>query len=108
MRQLKFYMEKKEAKKAEQTAKDTFAGKGLGKYLPEIKINNTEIKKGISLLNLLADNDIVISKSEARRIINNNGVKINDVTVDDEKKIILAKDFRNKILKISCGKKNTS
>ena len=75
----------KEAKKAEQTAKDTFAGKGLGKYLPEIKINNTEIKKGISLLNLLADNDIVISKSEARRIINNNGVKINDVTVDDEK-----------------------
>ena len=94
-----------EAKKAEQTAKDTFSGKGLSKYLPEIKINNTEIKKGISLLNLLADNDIVISKSEARRIINNNGVKINDVTVDDEKKIILAKDFRNKILKISCGKK---
>ena len=38
-------------------------------------------------------------------MINNKGFKINDIIVDDVKKIIELKDFKNKILKISFGKK---
>ena len=45
------------------------------------------------------------SKSEARRMISNNGLKINNVLVSDYKKILKINDFKNKILKISCGKK---
>ena len=76
------------SKKAEQTAKDTFTMGGLSADLPEIKIKSSEIKKGISILDLVANNKILPSKSEARRVIANKGLKIDDVIVSDEKKII--------------------
>jgi len=91
--------------KAEQTAKDTFQSGGIGTDLPEIKIGLDVIKRGISILDLVANNKILPSKSEARRVIANKGFKINDMIVVDEKKTIQLKDFNNKILKLSYGKK---
>ena len=93
------------SKKAEQTAKETFREGGLGSELPEIKLKSDEINKGVTLLDFLSEKKITSSKSEARRIIANNGIKINNVVVVDEKKIIGLVDFKNKILKISYGKK---
>jgi tyrosyl-tRNA synthetase len=93
------------SKKAEQTAKETFESGGLGADLPEIKIHSFKINKGISILDLIFENKILPSKSEARRAIANKGFKIDDKTIDDEKKIIKLKDFKNNILKLSYGKK---
>ena len=95
----------KAAKNAEKTAKDTFEGKGYGLNLPEIPVKEKEIDQGINLLSFLSKNKIMSSKSEARRAIINNGLKINDILIKDEKKIIIISDFRNKIMKISHGKK---
>ena len=47
----------------------------------------------------------MFSKSEARRLINNKGLKINNILIVDEKKMLTENDFKDKILKISCGKK---
>ena len=91
--------------KAEQTAKDTFHGKGLGSSLPEIIVKKKDIIKGIKLLDFLSKNQIVHSKSEARRIIENKGLKINDILIADPKKILELTDFTNNVLKISHGKK---
>ena len=96
---------KKAAIKAEQTAKDTFEGQGVSSNLPEIKISSEEISKGISLLDFLSVNNIMSSKSEARRAIVNKGIKINNSLVNDIAKIIQHSDFNQKILKISFGKK---
>tara|TARA_X000000950_G_scaffold242044_1_gene296056 strand:- start:251 stop:1489 length:1239 start_codon:yes stop_codon:yes gene_type:complete len=93
------------SKKAEQTARDTFDKGGLGSDLPEIKVKSNELKKGINILNLIANNKILPSKSEARRAIANKGIKIDDKIVEDEKKMIQLKDFRENILKLSYGKK---
>ena len=93
------------AKKAEQTAKETFQGGGLSENLPEIKIKSIEIKSGISILDFVSSNKIVSSKSEARRIIANKGLKINDKLIDNEKKILQLNDFKNNVLKLSYGKK---
>ena len=93
------------SKKAYQTARDTFEGKGLGSDLPVIKIKSNEVIKGIDILNFLADKKILSSKSEARRAIANNGLKINNVLIDNKKKSLESKDFINKISKISFGKK---
>ena len=93
------------SKKAEQTAKDTFEGGGLGSDLPEIKIKSNEIEKGINILDFIADNKILFSKSEARRAIANKGFKINNVVIDDEKKMLKLKDFKENTLKLSYGKK---
>ena len=93
------------SKKAEQTAKDTFEEGGLGSDLPEIKIKSATIEKGVNILDLIANNNILPSKSEARRAIANKGFKINDITIVDEKKILKLKDFKNNVLKLSYGKK---
>ena len=95
----------KSAKKAAQTAKDTFEGGTLASGLPEIIIKKEEAKKGISILDLVAKNKILSSKNEARRIIANKGLKLNDKVVNDEKKTIQLKDFDKNTLKLSYGKK---
>ena len=93
------------SKKAERTSKDTFGGVGISLNLPEIKIKFEHIKNGINILDLLSNSKIVSSKSEARRVMANKGIKINDVIETNDKKIIKSLDFNEKILKISFGKK---
>jgi len=93
------------SKKAAQSAKETFESGGLGSDLPEIIVKSHEIKNGINFLEFVAKNNILSSKSEARRAIANKGLKINDVIIDDDKKILQVKDFNKKILKLSYGKK---
>ena len=93
------------SKKAAKTARDTFEEGGLGSGLPELKIESNKIEKGIKILDLIADHKILNSKSEARRAIANKGFKINDIVIDNEKKIIQLKDFKKNILKLSYGKK---
>jgi tyrosyl-tRNA synthetase len=93
------------SKKAEQTAKETFDGSGLGEDLPEIKIASHTIKKGINLLDFLSKNKIMSSKSEVRRAIVNKGLKINNIVVVDENKMLQLNDFSKNVAKISYGKK---
>ena len=93
------------SKKAEQTARETFKEKGLSSNLPEIKIKLNNIEKGIKLIDLLTDNKIFPSKSEIRRVMANNGLKINDSLMNDDKKILRLNDFKENVLKVSYGKK---
>jgi tyrosyl-tRNA synthetase len=93
------------SKKAEKTAKDTFEDGGLGADLPEITIKSDDVKKGVKILDFIANNNILPSKSEARRVIANKGFKIDDIVIDNEKKILGLKDFKKKVLKLSYGKK---
>ena len=72
--------------------------------LPEI-ILKKKINKGVNILDLIANNKILSSKSEARRVILNKGFKLNDKVIDDEKKILQLKDFEKNTLKLSYGKK---
>jgi len=96
----------KAAKESENTAKETFHGIGVSKNLPEINIPRSQLEKGISILDLLSSNSIVSSKSDARRAIKGNGIKINDKLVIDEKKIVSKNDFEEDgYIKISYGKK---
>ena len=95
----------KASRKAELTAKKTFEEGGLGSDLPEIQIKTDEINKGVNILDFIANFKILSSKSEARRAIANKGFKINDTIIESEKRVLELKDFKNKILKLSYGKK---
>ena len=95
----------KAATLAEKTAKDTFVDGGMGADLPEIKIKEDDIKKGIKILDLLTTSKIMSSKNEARRAIKNSGLKIDNIVLSDDTREIRLNDFKNKILKISFGKK---
>ncbi len=95
----------KASKKAELTAKQTFEGKGLGSDLPEIKIKSKELQKGINFLDIISNNNILSSKSEARRAIANKGFKLDNVIVENDRKILHQKDFKKNVIKLSYGKK---
>jgi len=96
----------KEAKLSEKTAKKTFEEKSTGSGLPIIKINQNQIDQKIDIINLIVLSKLETSKSEIRRIINNNGVKINNTIVNDNKFLIKNNLFNNeKTLKLSLGKK---
>ena len=96
----------KAAKESEETAKATFIEGGIGKNIPEKKVSKELISKGISILDLIFENGLTSSKSDARRILKNRGIKINDKVVDDEKKIISLSEFsENHYIKLSVGKK---
>ena len=69
---------KSAAIKAEKTAKTTFESGGSGASLPEIRIKENELKQGIKILDLLSLNKIMSSKSEARRAIKSNALKIDN------------------------------
>ncbi len=91
--------------KAEKTASDTFKLGRVSENLPTKKILRKDLETGLKLLELLVTANIMSSKSEARRAINNNGIKINDTLVKDENKILNMNDFEKENVKISFGKK---
>jgi len=96
----------KQSKLSEETAKKTFEEKSTGSGLPIIKINQSQIDQKIDIINLIVLSKLETSKSEIRRIINNNGVKINNAIVNDNKFLITNNLFDNeKKLKLSLGKK---
>ena len=74
--------------KAEKIAADVFKFGKINENLPSKKILKKILRMGVKLLELLVDNKIMSSKSEARRAINNKGVKINDLLVADENKTL--------------------
>ena len=94
------------SEKAEQIAKQTFESGGISLGLPEFKIKSIEIENGIDILDFLSQNNkILTSKRAVRRIISNRVLKINNVTINEEKKLLQLNDFKDKISKISLGKK---
>ena len=95
---------KEKANLAEKTANDVFKNEGSSENLPLINVNLTEGK--LSLNDLIVEIGFASSKSETRKLIKNNGIKINKALVGDELKILSANDFdnNNEIL-VSVGKK---
>ena len=90
---------------AEQAAKEVFSGKSLGSNLPSIKISKKNLNKNIDIIELVVLSKLEKSKSEVRRLIKGNAVKLNDEIISDEKLIISDKFFQKDFLKLSIGKK---
>jgi tyrosyl-tRNA synthetase len=95
----------KEAKASEETAKKTFSENSLGSELPSISINKKQLDKELNIIDLIILSKLETSKSEIRRLIKGNGVKINNQLINDEKLIITKKLFKDNFIKLSLGKK---
>ena len=94
-----------EAKASEETAKKTFSENSFGSELPSITIDENQIDKKLNIIDLIILSKLETSKSEIRRLIKGNGVKINNQPILDEKLIITNKLFKDNIIKLSLGKK---
>ena len=93
-----------QAKKAEYIAKNSFSEGSSGENLPDIKIDESNIDSDI--INLISTIEKSLSKSEIRRLIKSNGIKINNETISNEKfKISKELIDKNNFIKLSIGKK---
>jgi len=94
-----------EARKCQETAKQTFSENSLGDNLPTIQINKKMLDDNISILDLVILSKLESSKSEIRRLIKGNGIKINSQAISDEKFSITKNLFKDNLIKLSLGKK---
>jgi len=94
-----------EAKRSEETAKQTFEGRVLGDNLPTIQIMKKKLDNQLNIIDLIVMSKLENSKSEIRRLIKGNGVKINNQTISDEKMLISKTLFKDNLIKLSLGKK---
>lgn len=84
---------------------NTVANGGVPQDIEIFEIDSKIIEEGISLIDLLVLSKMVPSKSEARRIIEQNGISINSLKNNDVKAIINNENFINEELIIQKGKK---
>ena len=94
-----------EARKCQETAKQTFSENSLGDNLPTTQINKKMLDDNISILDLVILSKLESSKSEIRRLIKGNGIKINGQAISDEKFLITEDLFKGSLIKLSLGKK---
>jgi tyrosyl-tRNA synthetase len=96
----------KSTKDSELTAQKTFSDKSIGKNLPVIKIKKNVIVNGMNILDVVIQTKLANSKGEIRRMIKNNGLRINNEVVTDVTKVIDQNNFdENNSMKVSHGKK---
>ncbi len=92
---------KLESEKAEKTAKKTFEENLSGDSLPSIKV-----KENINIVDVIIISKLESSKSEIRRLIKGNGIKVNNIVVENDK-LEIKKNLLNDqgFFKLSIGKK---
>ena len=83
----------------------TVANGGIPENIEEVEIDKSLVENGILLTDLLVLTKIVPSKSEGRRMIEQNGISINGSKENDVTKQITIDAFENNALVIQKGKK---
>ncbi|MGL5068942.1 MAG: tyrosine--tRNA ligase [Sarcina sp.] len=92
-----------EAKKAMEAAESLFGNGGNMDNIPTIEIEESAV--GTELLEVLTNNGVFKSKGEGRRLIQQGGVSVNDVKLEDDKKVVEMSDFKDDMILVKRGKK---
>jgi len=94
------------ADEAGETARRTFEEGTLAATLPTIEIPRAELEAGLGVLTAFVRAGLVSSTSDARRQIKGGGLKVNDVTVGDDKMTFTLRDLTPEgVIKLSLGRK---
>ena len=95
-----------EARKAEASAKALFAGGGDSGDMPTTELVDADLVDGkLDILSILVKSGLCVSKSEARRNVQQGGVTVDDTKVADIAAAYNADTLRNGIM-VRRGKKN--
>lgn len=90
-----------EARKAEEAAEALFEGKGSLDNMPTVRIED----KNTALIDVIVIANIAPSKGQARKLIEQGGVSLNDVKVTDVAYKLKNEDFANGYAILKKGKK---
>jgi len=94
-----------EAKKALETARSLFAGGANASDMPSTDISTDDLTDGaIGILDLMLKCELIPSKGEGRRLVQQGGVSINDAKVTDPATTLTAENLAEGVV-IKKGKK---
>ncbi|MEW8956928.1 tyrosine--tRNA ligase [Clostridium sp.] len=93
-----------EARKAKEAAEALFGGGVDLSNVPTVTITKEDLNK--TLLDILVEGKVIPSKGEGRRLIQQNGLSLNDVKVVEVSKALTEEDFKDSYALIKRGKKN--
>ena len=95
-----------EAKKAEEAAKSVFTGAGNSENMPSTALSESDLTDdGAGIIDLMLKAGLVSSRGEARRLIEQGGVSVDDVKITAPSYIVPLKDFDKGYVIIKKGKK---
>ncbi len=89
---------------AEATAREVFEKGGVGDDLPTITLTAEELGDGISIVQLIVKSGLAKSGKDAKRLIKENGAKLDDASLSNAGLMIDAAAL-SKPIKLSAGKK---
>ena len=92
-----------EALKAKQTAEELFSNKCVSDNMPTVTLSKDILD--INIIELLMATNLVSSKSEARRLIEQNGISLNQEKVNSVEQIITKDNLTSNSLVLQKGKK---
>ncbi|MGA1180020.1 MAG: tyrosine--tRNA ligase [Marivivens sp.] len=92
------------AEAAEATAREVFEKGGIGDDLPTLTLSAGEVGDGISIVQLIVRSGLAVSGKEAKRLIADNGARMNDEALTDAGLMLSAADLAAPV-KLSAGKK---
>ncbi len=92
------------AKAAEATAREVFEKGGVGEDLPTLALTEAEIGDGISVVQLIVRSGLAASGKEAKRLISDNGARLNDEPLTDAGLMVTSAQLARP-LKLSAGRK---
>lgn len=90
---------------AAETARQTFEEGNTAESLPSVAISAADFAEGWPAFRLFAHVGLASSNSEARRLIQGGGGKLNDQPVATPEQLIGPADARNGAIKLTAGKK---
>jgi len=94
------------ADRAAETARATFEEGQNAASLPTFEVKRADLEQGLGVLNASLLVGFVQSTGEARRQIKGGGVKVNDMAVADERRLLTPSDLTGDgVIKLSLGKK---
>jgi tyrosyl-tRNA synthetase len=95
------------AEAAADTARQTFEEGTLAANLPTVEIARIDLEVGLGVLDAFAQKArLVASNGEARRQLNAGGLKVNDITVTNQRAVLKLSDVTAEgVIKLSFGKK---
>ena len=95
------------ANTAETTAREVFEKGGVGDDLPTLTLSENDLGDGVSIVQLIVKSGLAGSGKEAKRLIAENGAKLNDEPLTNAGLIVNAEMLARPI-KLSAGKKRHS
>ncbi|QFS82144.1 Tyrosine--tRNA ligase [Roseivivax sp. THAF40] len=89
---------------AKATAREVFEKGGAGDDLPTLELAAQDVEGGISIIQLIVRSGLAKSGKEAKRLISDNGARMDDAPVTDVG-LMLDRDALSSPIKLSAGKK---